>query len=229
MANGSAYRSATNPESGTVSYHYNPVDNTLNYKHDANQQDTVYTYDSQKRVTEVQRYPKGKNNAEDTCQQVKYTYDTNPVNAAFSQNAFGRLTVVQYNICVRGHNQAVTEMYSYTPAGKVTAKQVLISHCGYDYDMNWACGNAPLNATYTYDGLGQVASANGAYYGYDSLGRHVSLTDPTINGQTGNPKVWVQNATYDPGSRLTTLDTWAGIASQSFEYLNPDGSCCDVE
>ena len=49
--------SATNPENGTVSYYYN-ADNTLQYKHDAKGQDTVYTYDSQKRLTMTQqKYP----------------------------------------------------------------------------------------------------------------------------------------------------------------------------
>jgi YD repeat-containing protein len=50
--------SAANPENGTVSYYYNS-DNTLQYKHDAKGQDTVYTYDGQKRVTMTQQYPYG--------------------------------------------------------------------------------------------------------------------------------------------------------------------------
>jgi YD repeat-containing protein len=64
--------SATNPENGTVLYYYNS-DNTLQYKHDAKGQDTVYTYDSKKRVTEVQRFPYGKANAVDMCQEVNYS------------------------------------------------------------------------------------------------------------------------------------------------------------
>ena len=50
--------SAANPENGTVSYYYN-ADNTLWYRHDAKGQDTVYTYDSKKRVSMLQRYPIG--------------------------------------------------------------------------------------------------------------------------------------------------------------------------
>ena len=49
--------SATNPENGTVSYTYNS-DNTLQYKTDAKGQQTVYTYDSLKRVTMMQYYPR---------------------------------------------------------------------------------------------------------------------------------------------------------------------------
>ena len=41
-----------NPESGTASYFYN-ANHTLWYKHDANGQDTVYSYDSSLRVTLV--------------------------------------------------------------------------------------------------------------------------------------------------------------------------------
>ena len=106
--------SATNPENGTVLYYYN-ADNTLQYKHDAKGQDTVYTYDSKKRVTMIQRYPSGKNNAEGACQGATYTYDTNPLNAAFSQNSMGRLTTAQYATCVSGHSFSAADMYSYPP------------------------------------------------------------------------------------------------------------------
>ena len=74
---------ATNPENGTVTYTYNDSDNTLKYKHDARGQDTVYTYDSKKRVTMIQRYPTGKNKTEDTCQRVTYSYETNPYEQRF--------------------------------------------------------------------------------------------------------------------------------------------------
>ena len=52
---GGRLTSATNPENGTVTYTYNS-DNTLQKKQDANGQDTVYTYDSLKRVTQIQPY-----------------------------------------------------------------------------------------------------------------------------------------------------------------------------
>ena len=80
--------SATNPENGTVTYTYN-ADNTLQDRHDAKGQDTVYTYDSKKRVTMIQRYPTGKSNAEDTWQRVTYSYETNPYSTTFSQYTTG--------------------------------------------------------------------------------------------------------------------------------------------
>jgi YD repeat-containing protein len=57
--------SATNPENGTVTYTYN-TENTLQKKHDAKAQDTVYTY------------------------------NTNPVSWTLSQYSYGRATTAQY-------------------------------------------------------------------------------------------------------------------------------------
>ena len=123
--------SATNPENGTVAYYYNS-DNTLWYKHDAKGQDVVYSYDSKKRVTQIQRYPTGKNNAEDACQQVNYTYDANLAGSTFSANYAGRLTAVQYGVCVSMAGvpitPTITEMYSYHAAGAVTGKRVQMRH-----------------------------------------------------------------------------------------------------
>jgi len=62
--------SATNPENGTVAYYYN-ADNTLHYSQDAKGQQTVYTYDTYKRLIEVQRFPTGQGNAEDVCQRYR--------------------------------------------------------------------------------------------------------------------------------------------------------------
>ena len=135
--------SAANPENGTVTYTYNS-DNTLQDKHDAKGQDTVYTYDSKKRVTMVQRYPSGKNNAEDTWQRVTYSYDTNPYSSTFSHNTTGRLAAVSYP--VHAASQTVTEMYSYHPAGAVTEKS---------FQMGTA---TPLTVSYGYTPAGKVAT-----------------------------------------------------------------------
>ena len=162
--------SATNPENGTVSYVYN-TDNTLQYKQDAKGQQTVYTYDSQKRVTMMQRYSAGQNNYpyEDLCMRVTYTYDTNPLYPSFSQNSTGRLTTVQYgstsatsgsgygNTCVWAQNSAggtttFSENYSYHPAGAVTAKKLVVTRTdpGYSPAVN------SILANYSYDSAGRV-------------------------------------------------------------------------
>ena len=160
--------SATNPESGAVTYFYN-ADNTLQYKHDAKGQDTVYSYDTKKRVTMIQRYASGKTGAEDMCQRVSYAYDTNAVNATFSQYSQGRLTTTQYSVCAAGQlaysgvhafapGGAVTEMYSYHPAGAVTAKQFQVGRVGIDGDGNAGNGTGAVEADYTYDTAGRVSS-----------------------------------------------------------------------
>jgi YD repeat-containing protein len=84
-----AYESASWPSAALVAA-YN-ADNTLQRKHDAKGQDTVYTYDSLKRVIEIQRYPSGLNNAEDVCGRVTYAWGTDP-----SAHDYGRLDDMQY-------------------------------------------------------------------------------------------------------------------------------------
>ena len=221
--------SATNPESGTVSYGYNS-DNTLQMKTDAKGQQIVYTYDSLKRTTMTQYYPQGVGGAagEDGCQRVTYSYDTNPYNSGFSQNSYGRLTAVLYGASTGSmlspgafctSSQTISsglmtyfaDMYSYHPAGGVTAKRLWMAR-GYSWNMN--PGNnfagsvqANVEVDYTYDNAGRTATTTypmaapfsplgpGQYsygptpagitltYGYDSMGRPNSLTD--ASGATG--------------------------------------------
>ncbi len=196
--------SATNPENGTVSYTYNS-DNTLQYKHDAKGQDTVYTYDSQKRVTMIQRYPTGKSNAEDTCQRVTYSYDTNPYSTTFSQYTTGRLAAAKY---YAGCLQLMTEMYSYHPAGAVTAKSLQVGAAG------------TMAVAYGYNTAGQVTTmqypTTGAgwwtfNYGYDSMGRPSSLNE-TIPGNPSSS--WVPAAQYDLAGRMSSLQYAAGAVYQ---------------
>ena len=206
---------ATNPENGTVTYTYNDSDNTLQYKHDARGQDTVYTYDSKKRVTMIQRYPTGKNNTEDTWQRVTYTYETNPYDATFSQYTTGRLAAVQYSVFAA--NQVVTEMYSYHPAGAVTAKQLQTPWSGVNQNNQPVSGPANVEVSYTYSSGGQVSSTSYGTqvntvgspgtatfsYGYDAMGRPVSMSD---NVST----TWVQNAQYDLAGRMNEHAVFRG-------------------
>ena len=216
--------SATNPENGAVGYSYN-TDNTLAYKTDAKGQQAVYSYDSLKRLTMTQYYPLGTANPEDGCQRVTYSYDTNPYKPTFSQNSNGRLTAVLYGssagslygpgaFCAQesttGQVTYFAEMYSYHPAGGVTAKQLRIAR-GYAGSITPAylstSGLPNIEADYTYDNAGRTATTtypmaepfsptgpNTYYYGatpagitltygYDSMGRPNSLTD--ASGATG--------------------------------------------
>ena len=83
--------SATNPENGTVSYAYYS-DGTLFSKTDAKGQTLKYARDSYGRVLTVSLA-----GSPDTVLRT-YTYDTNPVDNAFSQNSNGRVTTVQYAV-----------------------------------------------------------------------------------------------------------------------------------
>jgi YD repeat-containing protein len=111
--------SATNLENGTVSYYYNG-NNTLQYKHDARGQDTVYTYNGNNQVTMIQKYPQGKANAEDTCQRVGYAYGTSASNYSYN-----RLTSVSYERCIPNATPiGFLEQYTYNPPGGVMSKQL---------------------------------------------------------------------------------------------------------
>ena len=225
--------SATNPENGTVSYNYN-ADNTLWYKHDAKGQDTVYSYDVKKRVTQIEQYPTGKNNAVDACLTVTYTYDTNAVQTGFSQYSNGRLTTAQYPVCAPGvnHGGTVTEMYSYHPAGAILAKRFQRFGYGVDIDGVTASGTAYVEADYSYDSAGRSTSYGVSYpiisgapqygppvtytYGLDSMGRPVSLSDNS--GAWNNPgtdTTWVQNVQYDYAGRQTSIQFRAGRTLQT--------------
>jgi hypothetical protein len=160
---------------------------------------------------------------------VTYAYDANIVNSACSQYIAGRLATAQYSVCAPGHPATLTEMYSYHPAGTVMAKQLQVHRCGYDGSGNFGCGDATMKASYSYDAAGRMASygtatpsANGSpspvyTYGYDGMGRPVSLTDNAgALYPTASNGVWVQNVQYDfagrrsfesgrRGNRLMTL------------------------
>jgi RHS repeat-associated protein len=191
--------SAVNPESGTASYYYN-ANHTLWYKHDANGQDTVYSYDSALRVTLIQRYPTGKSSTEDTCGRVTNYYNTNPFSTTFSLNTVNRLAAVAYGSwgtptgCLTGENQhAWYQMYSYHAAGVVTSKQLAVNGAG------------AVTASYTYDSAGRTVTStypvaiagvtqNDTFTsGYDGMGRPVSLT----GSETPSALTWVQNVQYD--------------------------------
>ena len=218
--------SATNPESGTVTYTYN-ADNTLNSKHDAKGQDTVYTYDSKKRVTVIQRYPHGKTAPEDTSQRVTYQYDTNTQAPDFALYLTGRLATAQYTIVdENGNPSPVTEMYAYHPAGAVTAKRLTAMGCGTGDGVAYGCSPAYVEADYTYNSAGQVATYGMARnssstlptdptytYVYDAMGRPTTLTDDQsgLSGGGTPNTVWAKNAQYDFAGRMTSLQTYGGI------------------
>jgi YD repeat-containing protein len=91
---GKFLQNATNPENGMVSYTYN-ANNQVIAKTDAKGQKVAYSYDTQARLTQVQRYATG-SSTPDPCQQETYYYDTNPFSGYSGLYTAGRLTAVQY-------------------------------------------------------------------------------------------------------------------------------------
>ena len=108
---GSQLQNATNPETGSVNYSYNP-DGTLARKIDAKGQTISYYYDNFQRPVIIYRNL-------DPCQQLLISYDTNGYDGSFSQNASGRKTVERWggpHSCVRfGFNSSS----SFKPAGSM--------------------------------------------------------------------------------------------------------------
>jgi RHS repeat-associated protein len=213
---GSYLTSATNPENGTVNYGYNSFGKIAS-KTDAKGQVVVYSYDSYARLTQVQRYPTGISNGEDTCQHENYYYDTNPFASTFSQYAAGRLTAVQYygptvpntasNAAPYANNSGncattFTEMYSYSQPGSKAAKRLRVTR---NYGST---SSVDLDSTYGYDNEGRMTSEQyplsgpSLTYAFDSMGRLYSGAG-------------VQSATYGPSNELLSL---SGAYSESRTY-----------
>ena len=143
---------------------YNP-DGTLASMTDAKGQKHVYTRDTYKRITSVTRFnAKGEPQPNDS---YSYYRDTNPFDSAFSQNTQGRLAAVQWG-SADSMPGLMTEMYSYTVSGQMTAKRLRVNRGGKQAD---------LELHVSYDGEGRVASVTYPFgnpsltYTYDSMGR----------------------------------------------------------
>jgi hypothetical protein len=130
------------------------------------------------------------------------------------------------------------EMYSYHPAGGVTAKRLWMAR-GPGYIGNPGNGfqsmsQANVEVDYTYDSAGRTATttypmaspfSQSSYSlgpvtftnGYDSMGRPNSLTDPNGTSgaawfQTSGPVNWAQNVQYDYAGRLSSMQYINGVS-----------------
>jgi RHS repeat-associated protein len=192
---------ATNPESGMITYSYDADGNLLQKTSPApNQTGTAtqtvsYCYNELNRVT-------GKGYGAQSCPLatpvVTYVYDS-------GTNAIGKLTSLT--------DQAGTATYSYDILGRLTAETrtlpgannaAISKNLSYSYNLNGSL------KTLTYP------SGNVVTYTPDSAGRTLSA----IN--SGNGVNYVTSATYGPDSALTGFisgysATFAGITS-AFSY-----------
>jgi YD repeat-containing protein len=178
--------SATNPENGTVTYTYSS--GRVASKTDAKGQQFTYQYDSLGRLTSVTWA-----NAPGGAKVLRTnSYDTNPLDATFSNNAQGRLTTVQY-ANVAGQVRLI-DMYSYTVAGLPTTKRLQVNE-----DVTWpghmATASANLDVTYSYDSEGRTTAVTypstsagagiGYTYSYDFLERLTGMTDSSSSTIVG--------------------------------------------
>jgi RHS repeat-associated protein len=195
---GNDLTSATNPENGTVTYQYDGS-HRVTKRTDAKGQETRYTYDAYMRLTQVQHWAVSWdpfiNNyrfQEQVQQRVDYSYDSNPLNGSYSQNAWGRLTAVQFRDANTG--SPFSYMYSYNQAGRVTAQR-----------MNIDAGEqnpSGFDAAYTWDNEGRMTGINyGPQYAftYDVNGRLSSMQDVVAGNTT------VASASYGVAGELTAL------------------------
>jgi RHS repeat-associated protein len=194
-------------ESGPKTSVYNP-DGTLASMTDAKGQKHVYTRDTYKRITSVARFSaKGEAQPNDS---YSYYRDTNPFAPAFSQNTQGRLAAVQWG-SADSLPGLMTEMYSYTVSGQMTAKRLRLNRGGQQAD---------LELHVSYDGEGRVASVTypsgnpSLTYTYDSMGR--------LNGVSTASDAVVKDVAYDALGHLTSMQLFAKNAGQylvqGYEY-----------
>jgi RHS repeat-associated protein len=187
------------PESGPRNSVYNP-DGTLASTTDAKGQNCVYTRDAYKRITSIGRFNAKGDSLPD--ESYSYYYDTNPFDSAFSQNTQGRIAAVQWG-SANTLPGLMTEMYSYTVSGQMTAKRLRV---------NRGSNNADLELHVGYDGEGRVASVTYPFgdptlsYTYDSMGR--------LNGVSTTSDAVVKDVAYDSLGNLTSMKLFAKNAGQ---------------
>ncbi|HSW38443.1 MAG TPA: RHS repeat-associated core domain-containing protein, partial [Acidobacteriota bacterium] len=151
----------------------------------------AYAYDAYKRVVSVKRFKE--DGQPDPCQCASYYYDRNPFDASFSGNAGGRLAAVQWGDAsvLPG---LMTEMYRYTPSGRIAAKRI---------DLTRGGRTATLDLNYGYDAEGRVSTVvyphRGPvlHYGYDSMGRQNLLAC--------GEDILVKDVAYSAAGHLSSL------------------------
>jgi hypothetical protein len=158
---------------------------------------------------------------------VNYFYDTNPFDATFTQNGWGRLVAVEYQRVLattgcglESGGAKFVEMYSYTAAGLVAKKRLRVTMKTSQPGEPYAEGTADLEVAYTYNGEGRTMSVTyptlydhngtplpGMTYvqTFDGMGRPVSIRD------NADPQViWADGVQYGPAGELTQISVLSG-------------------
>ena len=185
---------ASNPESGTTTYGYNP-DSTLatRTRPSPNQYSTytlttTYTYDAVHRLTQAQ-YSDTNPSPPYSTPSVTHNYDQSSVWAHNLSNYIGRLTNTSRGSICAG------EVFSYDPMGRVVRDWQQIPTC------------AAFGHTYTYDFLGNPTYATDGVIGvayspsYSQAGRLISITSTLNDAQ--HPGTLVSGLHYNPLGQVT--------------------------
>ena len=172
-----------------------------------------------------------------------YTYDTNlSDDPAYSQNALGRLTRVQYNTpaaasvlnyddnWITFSPDNVTEMYSYSAPGQVVAKRLRVQRVG---DRTGSTASADLNATWTYNNEGNLTgtaypgdpngypAAPSYSYTYDGMGRLNGMGGSSVvsgvqYNAAGQMSAGLDTRTYNQMGQLTSISS--GSLNVTYTY-----------
>ena len=200
--------STTNPENGTVTYTYDGAHHVTS-RTDAKGQQTLYTYDTYGRVTDVRHYPVGWTDDGDPNQRWDYYYNVNPFDGgSYSTYTWGRLAAVQFGTLT---GQPMQYMYSYNVAGRVTGQRLIAPL----HDYLGFYPPAQIDASYAWDNEGRMTSQSYPVpaplgttdtltlgYQFDSMGRLGTMTGDLGDG---NGPLQLANATYGPAGELTGL------------------------
>jgi YD repeat-containing protein len=198
---GSDLVSATNPENGTVTYQYDGAHH-VTLRTDAKGQQTVYTYDAYGRLTKKQYWAWGSTYGgtqvlqEQADQEVDYFYDTNPIDANYSAQAWGRMTAVKF---ANGYSY----QYSYSQPGRVIKRKLRlpdqVNSQPVELESQYAWDNEGRMTSQSYPA--QDAQTAGPQYGYqfDAMGRTSSMTGPPYN-------LTIATAAFGPAGELTSLN-----------------------
>jgi RHS repeat-associated protein len=199
-------------ESGREEHRYN-ADGRLASRTDAKGQRTAYSYDSKKRLVAIKRLGSDGQIRPEQC--VAYYYDHNPFEAFYSENPEGRLAAAQWGDegVLPG---MVTEMYSYSRHGLVTAKRIRVRRGGRSVDID-------LNYTYNDEGrIAEISYTGGQplTYEYDSLGRQAGLTS--------GGDVLVKDAAYSPAGHLASFKQLVPGTGEYIAETRTIGSTCQT-
>jgi RHS repeat-associated protein len=213
---------ATNPESGTIYYFYDPNGNLLQKvmpspNQTGSAQHTVsYCYDPLNRVN-------GKAYSWQNCQNGQLPAGTAVVSYAYDQgaNAIGKLSSFT--------DQAGSGSYSYDVLGRIASEQRIINgvtkNLSYSYNLNGSVKTVtyPSGATITYtpDSAGRILSAvdtsnNINYVTGAKYGPAGPLTD-SVYGQSTSFTGIVNSFSFN--SRLQPATMWSSSPVRTLMYL----------